>query len=262
MNQLNPKIASFILLLSFVAVGCSSSPSDPAGSSYTPATDIYTKPIEAARMVSHTENDVTYHFVDNQILVFLEEIPMNEDLVATVAATADGTVVGRIPDIGMIQLETASLSVDEIALTIESLEGITGVTAAFPNLMSQLASADACRRSGDLALNLPEDAAAPERCAYEYPDFFNLLPVMRKLQSMGFHLQHDRSDSKRLRIGRAVARAGISVYWQYQSIDYGDNHEPTTKMLDTGEPRDRSAGNRRLVLADQLIIDEAGTLAL
>lgn len=44
---------------------------------------------------------------------------MNEDLVTTVAATADGTVVGRIPDIGMIQLETASLSVDEMALIIE-----------------------------------------------------------------------------------------------------------------------------------------------
>lgn len=36
--------------------------------------DIYTKPIDAARMVTYTENDVTYHFVDNQILVFLEDV--------------------------------------------------------------------------------------------------------------------------------------------------------------------------------------------
>ena len=174
-----------LVFLPFELAGCSSSPSDPAGSTYTPSTDIYTKPIDAARMVSYTENDVTYHFVDNQILVFLEDISMNEDLVATVAATADGTVVGHIPDIGMIQLETASLSVDEMALTIESLEGITGITAAFPNLMRQVDADDSCRRSGDLALNLPADAEAPERCAYEYPDFFNLLPVMRKLRSMG-----------------------------------------------------------------------------
>ena len=135
-------------------------------------------------MVTYTENDVTYHFVDNQILVFLEEIPMSEDLVATVATTADGTVVGRIPDIGMIQVETASLSVDEMALTLESLEGITGVSAAFPNLMRQVDADDSCRSSGDLALNLPADAEAPERCAYKYPDFFNLLPVMRELHSM------------------------------------------------------------------------------
>ncbi|MBU1412849.1 S8/S53 family peptidase, partial [Myxococcota bacterium] len=174
-----------LVFLPFELAGCSSSPSDPAGSTYTPATDIYTKPIDATRMVSYTENDVTYHFVDNQILVFLEELSMNENLVATVAATADGTVVGRIPDIGMVQLETASLSVAEMALTIESLEGIAGVTAAFPNLIRQVDAVDSCRRSGDLALNLPAESAAPERCAYEFPKFFNLLPVMRKFRSMG-----------------------------------------------------------------------------
>ncbi len=173
-----------LVFLAFVPA-CASTNTEPEGSSYTPATDIYTKPIDAARLVSYTEKDVTYHFVDNQILVFLKDIPMNEDLVATVAATTDGTVVGRIPDIGMFQLETTPLTVDEMAAAIEAIESISGVTGAFPNLMSKVDAGDSCRRFGDLSLNLPEDPAAFERCAFEYPDFFNLLPVMKKFRSMG-----------------------------------------------------------------------------
>jgi hypothetical protein len=171
------------LLLKFGA--CENSKSTSSEEPYQPATDLYTLPPDDSHIISILHEGISHDFPDNQVLVFLNVASYPEEIIQLIAQTVDGTPVGRIPDLNMVQFEMKPRTVEEFPILLQTLESMPDVESALPNLLVPVAGqTDSCRTFGDNYNALPRDPANSARCAFEMPDYFNLLPLMREIRAI------------------------------------------------------------------------------
>lgn len=165
---------------------CENSKSTSSEEPYQPATDLYTLPPDDSHIISIVNEGISHDFPDNQVLVFLHDATFSEEIIQLITQTVDGTPVGRIPDLNMVQFEMKPRTVEEFPILLQTLESMPEVESALPNLLVPVAGqTDSCRTFGDNYNALPRDPTEMARCAFEMPDYFNLLPLMREIRARG-----------------------------------------------------------------------------
>ncbi|MBU1245284.1 S8/S53 family peptidase [Myxococcota bacterium] len=178
--------SSLWLLLFLLSSGCGTNTQKNNSDDYVPSHDMYLGDSDPERVVSREVEGVLEEFPDDQVLVVFKEDAASQENLSALAQTIDGTLIGEIPDIQLAQYRITPRAPEQIDALLDQLRALPQVEGAMPNLLIGVnESPDECRARGDSDLYLEQNPFAEERCALELTDFFNTVPLVRKLKELG-----------------------------------------------------------------------------
>lgn len=182
-----PLRSCLTVLFTLVSVACSSSPD--VQETYTPATDLYSQPMDESAILQDEQTGMI--FAGDQVLVLTKTAFAGNEVLEAIATEQEIEWVGAIPDLGLYQFRTPPLDIPTQEALLDRIRQYASVEGAFPNyLISTNAQKATCREFGDNHVNVDgtenvyngnENVVINPRCGFLDTSYYDILPIFRSL---------------------------------------------------------------------------------